>query len=558
MRRGQERGVPPISSLLETADRQGNASLPPPPPPVPESRNYYTDLDGMRQEDRRSPRRNHGDTESMALQETQMRRDLAELRARTDALERRRDRIMREADAAERGPEVRALLDDESPEAAVVIHPMQPLRIIRSPEPMSTRSRPDSRVGFHARSNLPTPPLDTSGPEDALLFVDGDSIRVRASRRSHPLSNSWRAESPVDGLGDRDRSPTPGDGWEIMRTTITPDATLPSAESSFTSSAASQSFNASSNNTNITEPDASTAENSRRNSRHRGEVGDSVSSVDPDDLVCSEEEECSTEAFAEDIYFHEMETPEGRARIAAHQRLRQEEGNRFAEPSQPGRVDIGLRLLEEAFNSEEGSERLAHFRLMSDETLSHYMQMLAQGRRIRERRRRQGIDEDRAPSPRPERYGEAAANAANESRRQVHDYFRRFGADSLEPRSTSPPPQYEPLSSHPNATTFTSRDGPVAQPVSPPMPRSEREVSEALLSGGDAQDLDSMRRIVERLAARDDVPEQWWTSIGLNLSRTRPQERSPVSRRRQGSGSPRSATTTIENMWNGTRGNSRL
>lgn len=551
--------MPPISSLLEAADRRGPGR--PPPPPVPESRNYYTDLDALHQEERRLHQR---EMDNISQEEAQMNRDLAELRARVETSEQRRDQIIREAEAAGRGPELRAFFDvgglDE--ETHIMLHPGQPLRIIRSPEPMTSRLRPDSRSGYRARrSNLPTPPLDTSGPSGDLLLVDdGESMQARASHRSHPLSNSWRAESPaeIDGLGDRNRSPTPGDGWEIMRTTITPDATLPSAESSFTSSAASQSFNASSNNTNITEPDVSSRENSRRNSRHRGARDDSVSSVDPDDLACSEDDEFGAEAFAEDVYFHEMETPEGRTRIAAHQRLRAEEGNRFADPSQPSRVDIGLRLLEEAFNSEEGTERLASIRHMTEDTVRHYTEMLAHGRRIRERRRRQRLHSDRAPSPHPERYGDSVNNAVNESRRQVHDYFRRFGADSLEPRSTSPPPQYEPLSSHPNATTFTSRDGPVAQPVSPPGPHSEREVSEALLSQSDAPDLDSMRRIVERLAARDDVPEDWWTSIGLNLSRTRPHPRSPTNRRRQGSGSPRSASTAIENMWNGTRGNSRL
>lgn len=552
--------MPPITSLLEAADRHG-APLPPPPPPVPESRNYYQDLDAMHQVERRIHQRA---MDNMSQDEEQMNRDLAELRARVDASEQRRDEIIQEAEGVNRRMQPGTFFDDfvQDEETHITLHPGQPLRIIRSPEPMSSRSRPDSRSGYRARrSNLPTPPLDISGPVDTLLLVDdGDSIQARATRRSQSLSNSWRADSPaeIDGLGDRNRSPTPGDGWEIMRTTITPDATLPSAESSFTSSAASQSFNASSNNTNITEPDVSSRENSRRNSRHRAAREASVSSIDADDLVCSEDE-LSTEAFAEDVYFHEMETPEGRARIAAHQRLRAEEGNRFAEPSQPGRVDIGLRLLEEAFNSDDGSERLASIRNMSDETMRHYSEMLAHGRRVRERRRRHRLNADRVPSPHPEHYGESVNDVVDATRRQVHNYFRRFGADSLEPRSTSPPPQYEPLSSHPNATTFTSREGPVAQPVSPPGPRSDREVSEALLSHGDAPDLDSMRRIVERLAARDDVPEEWWTSIGLNLSRTRPQNRSPVSRRRQGSRSPRSATTTIENMWNGTqRGNPRL
>ncbi|OTA24688.1 hypothetical protein BTJ68_11080 [Hortaea werneckii EXF-2000] len=52
----------------------------------------------------------------------------------------------------------------------------------------------------------------------------------------------------------------------------------------------------------------------------------------------------------------------------------------------------------------------------------------------------------------------------------------------------------------------------------------------SLLNSG-PDDLDAMRRIVERLARRDDVPDSWWMSMGLNLSRTRPQRaRSPPRR----------------------------
>jgi hypothetical protein len=46
------------------------------------------------------------------------------------------------------------------------------------------------------------------------------------------------------------------------------------------------------------------------------------------------------------------------------------------------------------------------------------------------------------------------------------------------------------------------------------------------LLSGDEQDLNAIRRVVERLAQRDDVPEEWWMSMGLNLSRTRARSRS--------------------------------
>jgi hypothetical protein len=68
-----------------------------------------------------------------------------------------------------------------------------------------------------------------------------------ASRRTRPFSGLrevWSPTSPVDGLGDRARSFSPDDSWDTMLTTIAPDATLPSADSSFTSAAASASFSA--------------------------------------------------------------------------------------------------------------------------------------------------------------------------------------------------------------------------------------------------------------------------------------------------------------------------
>ncbi|KAL1624443.1 hypothetical protein SLS54_003784 [Diplodia seriata] len=62
------------------------------------------------------------------------------------------------------------------------------------------------------------------------------------------LRQSWSPPGAIDGLGDRERSLSPpADPWETMLTTITPDTQLPSADSSFTSAAASASFSASNN-----------------------------------------------------------------------------------------------------------------------------------------------------------------------------------------------------------------------------------------------------------------------------------------------------------------------
>ncbi|KAJ5150694.1 uncharacterized protein N7500_010883 [Penicillium coprophilum] len=69
---------------------------------------------------------------------------------------------------------------------------------------------------------------------------------MRDRYNSDNLSNTQRRptrDPVVDGLGDRQRSPSPDgeretDAWETLLSTITPDATLPSTDTSFTSTSA--------------------------------------------------------------------------------------------------------------------------------------------------------------------------------------------------------------------------------------------------------------------------------------------------------------------------------
>ncbi|KAH8693150.1 hypothetical protein BGW36DRAFT_464334 [Talaromyces proteolyticus] len=84
----------------------------------------------------------------------------------------------------------------------------------------------------------------------------GETTSDNSARRSRPTSNRLTNEgndrlstqrSAIDGLGDRQRSASPDDiqddAWETLLTTITPDANLPSTDSSFASTAASASAN---------------------------------------------------------------------------------------------------------------------------------------------------------------------------------------------------------------------------------------------------------------------------------------------------------------------------
>jgi hypothetical protein len=73
----------------------------------------------------------------------------------------------------------------------------------------------------------------------------GERTRESRARPSRPRSRREEAgqqRPTIDGLGERLRSTSPederDDAWETLLTTITPDATLPSTDSSFTSAAA--------------------------------------------------------------------------------------------------------------------------------------------------------------------------------------------------------------------------------------------------------------------------------------------------------------------------------
>lgn len=103
-----------------------------------------------------------------------------------------------------------------------------------------------------APNEVHLPPLrrtDSHGSNLA-LFVQANmppEIRERREHRADTHSGVSRglgADGTVDGLGDRQRSPSPDgerdtDAWETLLSTITPDTNLPSNDSSFASTSAS-------------------------------------------------------------------------------------------------------------------------------------------------------------------------------------------------------------------------------------------------------------------------------------------------------------------------------
>ena len=444
VRYSRRNGVPPIATLLEHADRSSTA-LPPPPPPVPHSRNYYT-LDQRERELRLS-------LDDLHAQAARLRRDAQDFiqnsgEQHSDHWTEAERRTLLETAAAARSHRPNSVIMRRRyhPEASPDNHAASSTPGTDPPAQGSHGAEPPSR------SVLPTPPLESSEPDGDSLFMP--ESRTTLGRPMHPLSRSWRAGSPVNGLGDRNRSPTPADAWEIMESTIEPDATLPSADSSFATIPAGSSF-ASSNGETITEPERETAVSgtTRRGDEEDGNQGedggsDSASSVDVD---CTDEEYMAqAEAFAREMYYHEMATPEGRIRIRS-----------MIRPSDRSfrTVEVGFRLIDEALNTEEGRERVTS---LHSEDAVHRMV----------------------------RFRDTALRQANRS------------------------PPYRP-----NSPPALSQDPPSANPVSSPSRGGARDVSDVLLNDldSDEQDLENMRRIARRLAMRDEVPDDFWASMGVNL-----------------------------------------
>lgn len=120
-----------------------------------------------------------------------------------------------------------------------------------NPEALPFTHRFAPAIAFHSTiSAQPPPPYVVRSPP--ILRLDGAGedqgshipLLRRVGQRSVNDARRSHREPTVDGLGDRQRSLSPdrdqgNDPWETLLTTITPDANLPSADSSFTSASAS-------------------------------------------------------------------------------------------------------------------------------------------------------------------------------------------------------------------------------------------------------------------------------------------------------------------------------
>ncbi|KAF2184369.1 hypothetical protein K469DRAFT_688838 [Zopfia rhizophila CBS 207.26] len=116
---------------------------------------------------------------------------------------------------------------------------------------------------------------------------------------SSSLRESWSPATTLDGLGDRERSLSPvDDHWDTMLSTVAPDPLAPTADSSFTSAAASASFS----NSHPSSRAGSSNSNSASSSRTHLTVPSRRHS--PDELlvhVCDTSDDTASDTEEEDM-----------------------------------------------------------------------------------------------------------------------------------------------------------------------------------------------------------------------------------------------------------------
>lgn len=337
-------------------------------------------------------------------------------------------------------------------------------RLHRTDSQSDTITIHPSSQNERTRPNLPTPPLENS-----------DLSEQPSSRRlPTPPSgwDSWVPGSPSNGLGDRMRSPSPlsqaDDAWEVMRSTIQPDETLPSLESSFASQAASASFA----NANLTGLDTlSTAP-----VHLRGETDESS-------LASAAELDCISYS-----------------------------------DSEPEMSDTERTIRPEDLSEDLANDPVLREQFMDEEELRARLQMQ---RRQAERERHNRDTSSRARQPRDQ--NDAVEMLVRRSQRQ--NAGRAFSSltfpeDGPLPDSQQPSQSQatvRPTSGHPRSQIAQTRES----------MRSSADLLRDMSANlaRDESDLEQMRGILQRLAESQDIPDDLWMSAGLTRTHMRERTR---------------------------------
>jgi hypothetical protein len=332
---------------------------------------------------------------------------------------------------------------------------------------------------------------------------------VDAPLPSSGLRESWSPRSPIDGLGDRERSFSPAsvgsDHWETMLTTIAPDINLPSADSSFTSAAASASFS------NSRSHSADASSNSISSSRTSLTVPSEQERERERDQACETDDERPGSPPADELTANMRRM---RQRVSDLRNLRRTQSLRRLAgpgielpvsrdaPTSPGRQR--MRILGPLFRNRRLSMRMSPPPAERDGNESSGSSSSSNS--ILGTRPRYGRY---SPRPARRRLGSTSPDHISTTRRStLHPDISNVSLSEMLRAESQQDSLLRRPPSAPQPSTQTPADSfPTSQPPPQLLPETRGETQ--------GEDLDSLRTIVERLAQRDDIPEEWWMSVGL-------------------------------------------
>ncbi|KAI9664466.1 MAG: hypothetical protein M1821_005912 [Bathelium mastoideum] len=397
--------------------------------------------------------------------------------------------------------------------------------------------RPISRDGSNPRSfrasALPTPPADMAETDfsplprvdqEPLQRMDDQIHRLNTrisheQRRLHILDRDHRRYlrdfETINGLGDRERSISPAedDHWETMLSTITPDPIAPSAGSSFTSAAASASF--------------SNADTSRQaNSSSRSATHSVSHSVHTSITIPDEEDEEIDDCRDDNPYTY----PSFSLQSDDDSGDDSDPNSDASAPAAPNyhRSPIAAAPTPPLRQATTTPLRLHPYRRPSSTRPAHLRSPSPGG----SRRSPTPGGSHRSPAPRsthPLRQSHRANTRSSASATpdpllaETRTGLRSSHGTTRPPTATVAGLEEEVGEDEDEEDVDVDVDVEIQRPRDVELRSSYAEVERrgeevrGLMEGLSQrmQELDRMRSVIERMARREDVPEEWWPNVGL-------------------------------------------
>ena len=378
------------------------------------------------------------------------------------------------------------------------------------------------------------------GPADAPIIsvrtseysrdANGNMTRSNRSRRagSTPATGWTSFPSNLDGLGDRERSFSP-DNWDTMLTTIAPDDHLPTADSSFTSAVASASFSASDAQANSQFDSRSASASSSRT--HLTVPSDGQSPVYLTEFRCITTEDSGSETEADDSndddYNENMDldperTPQLGDRHGILQRSRpsipHSEGHNSSHNrhrSHDRSRNASRRVLSSSSDQDPSQDLMIRYQHHSSAMSTLPTGPLSEAQV-------DGAASNPAPASAPfdarlstdedanaDMYGTQNQNSTDDSR-NANSLIPLHNPDDDDNNDNN---NNDLLDSdndtHHSTTAVTSTRHRPRRGIRQRDPFLEWAAGEA------STQLERLRCIIDELAHRDDIPDEWWMSIGL-------------------------------------------